>query len=110
MDDGAALEEFFEQSPVTANWTIGFLSGVCTGPDAVASSEWIPVVITDGAFDEDPAARAKVDLLARLFGAVSETLRASPEIIAPRDGQARRGGRRLLPRLPPRRADARDVA
>jgi hypothetical protein len=33
MDDGAALEELFAQLPVTADWTVGFLTAVRTGPD-----------------------------------------------------------------------------
>lgn len=83
MDDGAALEELFAQLPVTADWTIGFLTAVGTGPDAVAASVWIPVIVPEGAFAEDAPARARVDLLARLFGAVGETLRTSPAIICP---------------------------
>ena len=83
MDDGAALEELFAHLPVTADWTIGFLTAVCTGPDAITSAVWIPEVVPEGAFDDDPAARAKVDLLARLYGAVGETLGTTPEIICP---------------------------
>jgi uncharacterized protein len=83
MDDGAALEELFAQLPVTADWTMGFLTAVSTGPDAIAPTVWIPEIVAEGAFDEDPTARAKVDLLARLYGAVVETLRKSPEIICP---------------------------
>ena len=83
MDDGAALEELFAQLPQTADWTIGFLTAVCTGPDAIAPAAWIPEIVPEGAFDEDPTARAKVDLLARLYGAVAETLGTSPEIICP---------------------------
>lgn len=83
MDDGAALEELFAQLPVTADWTMGFLTAVCTGPDAVSPAAWIPEIVPEGAFDEDPAARAKVDLLARLYGAVAETLSTRPEIICP---------------------------
>jgi uncharacterized protein len=44
---------------------------------------WIPEIVPEGAFDDDPAARAKVDLLARLYGAVAETLANTPEIICP---------------------------
>ena len=83
MDDGAALEELFEQLSVTADWTIGLLTAVCTGPDAIAPTVWIPEIVSEGAFDDDPTARAKVDLLARLYGAVGETLRTTPEIICP---------------------------
>ena len=83
MDDGAALEELFANLPVSADWTIGFLTAVCTGPDAIAPTLWIPEIVPEGAFDETPAARAKVDLLARLYGAVAETLGASPETICP---------------------------
>jgi len=83
MDDGAALEELFAHLPVTADWTVGFLTAVCTGPDAIAPALWIPAIMPEGAFDDDPAARAKVDLLARLYGAVGETLGTSPEIICP---------------------------
>ena len=83
MDDGAALEELFAQLPVTADWTIGFLTAVGAGPDAIAPTLWIPEIVPEGAFDEDPTARAKVELLARLFGAVSETLRTTTEIICP---------------------------
>jgi uncharacterized protein len=83
MDDGAALEELFAHLPVTADWTVGFLTGVCTGPDAIEPTAWIPEIVPEGAFDEDPAARAKVELLARLYGAVGETLRTTPEIICP---------------------------
>ena len=83
IDDAAALEELFAHLPVTADWTVGFLTGVCTGPDAIAPTAWIPEVVPEGAFDDDPAARAKVDVLARLYGAVAETLRTTPEIICP---------------------------
>ncbi len=83
MDDGAALEELFAQLPVSADWTIGFLTAICTGPDPIAPTLWIPEIVPQGAFDEDPAARAKVDLLARLYGAVAETLGTSPTIICP---------------------------
>ena len=83
MDDGVALEELFAQLPVTADWTIGFLTAVCTGPGVILPTAWIPEIMPEGAFDEDAAARAKIDLLARLFGAVSETLRTNPEIICP---------------------------
>jgi uncharacterized protein len=83
IDDGPALERLFAQLPVSADWTMGFLTAVCTGPDAIAPTDWIPVLVPDRAFDEDPAARAKVDLLARVFGAVGETLRTTPEIICP---------------------------
>ena len=83
MDDGAALEALFAQLPVTADWTIGFLTAVCTGPGVIAPTAWIPEIMPEGAFDEDATARAKVDLLARLFGAVTETLRTNPEIICP---------------------------
>lgn len=83
LDDGAALEELFAHLPVTADWTIGFLTAVCTGPDAIAPTAWIPEIVPEGAFDDDGAARAKVDLLARLYGAVGETLRTTPEIICP---------------------------
>lgn len=82
-DDGASLEELFAQLPVTADWTIGFLTAVVTGPDAIAPSVWIPEIVPDVAFDDDPAARANVDLLARLYGAVGETLGTTPEIICP---------------------------
>ena len=68
---------------MSADWTIGFLTAVCTGPDAIAPAVWMPEVVPEGAFDDDPAARAKVDLLARLYGAVGETLRTTPEIICP---------------------------
>ena len=83
MDDGAAHAALFAQLPVSADWTIGFLTAVCTGPDPIAPTLWIPALVPEGAFDEDPAARAKVDLLARLYGAVSETLGTSPESICP---------------------------
>ena len=83
MDDGAALEELFAHLPVTADWTVGFMTAVCAGPDAISPALWIPEIVPQGAFDDDPAARAKVDLLARLYGAVGETLRTTPEIICP---------------------------
>lgn len=83
MDDGVALEDLFEHLTVTADWTTGFLTAVCTGPDAIALPVWIPEVVPEGAFDDDPKARAKIDLLARLYGAVGETLRTTPEIICP---------------------------
>ncbi|CAN5922978.1 YecA family protein [soil metagenome] len=83
MDDGAALEGLFAHLPRTADWTIGFLTAVCTGPDPIAPAVWIPEIVPEGAFDADPTARAKVDLLARLYGAVAETLGTSPEIICP---------------------------
>src|SRR4051794_28360832 len=83
MDDAAALAEFFENLPVTADWTIGFLTAVCTGPDAIAPAVWIPEILPEGAFDDNAKARAKVDLLARLYGAVDETLGTTPAIICP---------------------------
>lgn len=83
MDDGAALEELFAQLPVTADWTVGFLTAVCTGPDGISPALWIPEIVPEGAFDDDPTARAKVELLARLYGACGETLRTTPEIICP---------------------------
>jgi uncharacterized protein len=83
MDDGAALEELFAHLAVTADWTIGFLTAVCTGPDAIAPKVWIGEILPDGAEGEDAAARARVDLLARLHGAVGETLRTTPTIICP---------------------------
>lgn len=83
MDDGAALEQLFANLPESADWTIGLLTAVCTGPDAIAASVWIPAIVAEGAFDETPAARIRVDLLARLHGAVSETLGTTPEIICP---------------------------
>ena len=83
MDDGAALEELFANLAVSADWTVGFLTAVCTGPDGISPASWIPEVVPEGAFADDPAARAKVDVLARLYGAVGETLRTTPEIICP---------------------------
>ena len=83
IDDGSALEELFANLPVTADWTVGFLTGVCTGPDAIAPTLWIPEIVPEGPFDDDLTARAKVDLLARLYGAVAETLAKTPEIICP---------------------------
>ena len=59
MDDGAALE------------------------DGIAPAAWIPEVVAEGALDDNPTARGNVDLLARLYGAVVETLRSTPEIICP---------------------------
>ena len=83
MDDGAALEDLFEHLPVSANCTMGFLSAIGSGPDPIASTAWVPEIVTDGAFDGTPKARAKVDLLERLFIAAGETLRSTPEIICP---------------------------
>ena len=83
MDDGAALEELFASLPVSADWTIGFLTAVCTGPDVVEVSEWLPEIVPERELVDGPAARAKVDLLARLYGAVAETLGTTPEIIPP---------------------------
>ena len=83
MDDGAALEQLFANLTVTADWTVGLLTAICSGPDAIPPTVWIPEIMPEGAFDEDPAARAKVDLLARLHGAIAETLRTTPEIICP---------------------------
>jgi uncharacterized protein len=79
MDDGAALEELFASLPVSADWTVGFLAGVSTGPDTIASEAWIPEV----APDQNASSRAKVELLERLYGAAVETLRTTPEIICP---------------------------
>lgn len=83
MDDGAALEELFSQLTVSADWTIGFLTALCTGPDPIPPTVWVRELVPEGAFDDDPRARAKVDLLARLCGAVAETLGTTPEIICP---------------------------
>ncbi len=88
VDDSAALEELFAHLAVSADWTVGFLTAVCTGPDAISPAVWIPEVVPDGAFDDDPKARAKVDVLARLYGAVGETLRTTPEIICPEPDKA----------------------
>jgi yecA family protein len=88
VDDSAALEELFEHLTVSADWTVGFLTAVCTGPDAISPAVWIPEVVPEGAFDDDPKARAKVDVLARLYGAVGETLRTTPEIICPEPDKA----------------------
>ena len=83
MDDGAALEELFTNLPVSADWTIGLLTAVASGPGAVAPEVWIPELVPEGAFDDDMIARGNLDLLARLHGAVVETLRTTPEIICP---------------------------
>ncbi|MDB4942956.1 MAG: yecA family protein [Labilithrix sp.] len=83
MDDGPALEELFASLPVTADWTMGFLTAVCTGPDPIAPAEWLPPIVGEVAIDEDPRSRARFDLLARLYGAVAETLAGKPEIIPP---------------------------
>jgi uncharacterized protein len=88
VDDSTALEELFEHLTVSADWTVGFLTAVCTGPDAILPAVWIPEVVPEGAFDDDPKARAKVDVLARLYGAVGETLRTTPEIICPEPDKA----------------------
>jgi uncharacterized protein len=81
-DDGAALEELFAELPVTCDWTIGFLTAVRTGPDAIPSTAWISEIVRGDA-GEDASSRAKADLLTRLSGAVGETLRTEPEIIPP---------------------------
>ncbi len=83
MDDGAALEELFAELPVNADWTIGFMTAVHSGPDAIAPTSWITEIVRDRPFSDDPAGRAKVELVARLYGAVAETLRTTPEIIPP---------------------------
>lgn len=77
MDDGSALEELFGRLPVSADWTIGFLTAVRTGPDAIPTSTWVAEIAPAGG---EPA---EVDLLTRLGGAVAETLRTEPEIICP---------------------------
>lgn len=82
-DDGTALEQLFAELAVSADWTIGFLSAVRSGPDTVGTSAWIPELVGAGAFTGDEAAQARVDLLTRLMGAVSETLRTTPEIVCP---------------------------
>ncbi|MDB5220756.1 MAG: YecA family protein [Myxococcaceae bacterium] len=83
MDDGRALEELFAGLPVNADWTVGFFTAIRTGPDAITPAAWIPEVVRDGALDSDPSAGAKIELLTRLYGAVGETLRTTPEIICP---------------------------
>lgn len=83
MDDGAALEELFAKLPVNADWTIGLFTAVCTGPDPVAPAIWTAEVVPKGTLDDDPAARTKLDTLSRLFAAVAESLRTTPEIIPP---------------------------
>jgi uncharacterized protein len=82
-DDAQALEGLFADLPRKVDWTMGFLTAVCTGPDAIDASVWLPVILPDGALDDEAAAREKVDLLARLYGAVAETLRTTPAIIPP---------------------------
>ena len=76
MDDGPALEALFANLAVTADWTMGFLTAVCTGPDVITSATWMPEILA-----EPSAARA--DLLHRLQGAVVETLSSRPAIIPP---------------------------
>lgn len=80
-DDGPALEELFASLPVSADWTIGFLTALCSGPDAVALMDWVSVLYPR--VEDTPAERGKIDLLARLCGAAGETLRTTPEIIPP---------------------------
>lgn len=75
LDDGPALEELFASLSVTADWTMGFLTAVCSGPEAIAPAKWIPEI--------DPAAQKRSELLIRLCGAVVETLSSRPEIIPP---------------------------
>ena len=76
IDDGAALEDLFAHAPVTPNWTMGFLAAVGSGPDSIASSIWVAEILPD-------SPPAKAELLERLFGAASETLRSTPEIMPP---------------------------
>ena len=76
MDDAPALEELFASLPVTADWTMGFLTAVCTGPDGVSSRVWLPEIL------EAPNP-AQAELLERLNGAVVETLSSRPEMIPP---------------------------
>jgi uncharacterized protein len=76
-DDGPALEELFASLHVTADWTMGFLTAVCSGPDAIAPEVWVPEILPGAS---DPK---KVDLLGRLRGAVVETLAGDPELIPP---------------------------
>lgn len=83
MDDGAAIEELFAKLPVNADWTIGLFTAVCTGPDPIPPAAWTAAVVPQGTFDDDPSARTKLDTLSRLFAAVAETLRTTPEIICP---------------------------
>ena len=97
MDDGAALEELFAHLPVTADWTVGFLTAVCTGPDAIAPAVWIPEIVPDGAFDEDPTARAKVDTAGAPLRRGRRDATNDARDHLPRGRQARLGGRRLLP-------------
>jgi uncharacterized protein len=83
MDDGAALEELFAKLSVSADWTIGFFTAVLTGPDPVPPERWTAEVVPKGTLDDDPTARTQVDTLTRLYAAVAETLRTTPEIIPP---------------------------
>jgi len=76
-DDGPALEELFASLPVTADWTMGFLTAVCSGPDGIAPENWMPELLAGA---DDPKKR---DLLGRLRGAVVETLVREPELIPP---------------------------
>ncbi len=78
VDDGPALEALFAHLPVTADWTMGFLTAVCTGPDSIAVSTWLPEILPDA----DPK---RADLLTRLCGAVVETLADRAEIIPPEE-------------------------
>ncbi len=83
MDDGRALDALFAQLSLSADWTCGFFTAVRTGPDAISPAAWIAEVVRAGALDQDPAGRAKIELLTRLYGAIEETLRTTPEIICP---------------------------
>jgi uncharacterized protein len=83
MDDGAALEALFAELPQSADWTIGLLTALGSGPDVIAPAAWLGAILQEEEIVDDEASRAKVDLLARLFGAVSETLRTTPQIICP---------------------------
>jgi len=83
MDDGRALDELFAQLSLSADWTCGFFTAVRSGPDDISPAVWIAEVVRDGALDQDPAGRAKIELLTRLYGAIDETLRTTPAIICP---------------------------
>ena len=82
-DDGRALDELFAQLSLSADWTCGFFTAVRTGPDNISAAAWIAEVVRAGALDQDPAGGAKIELLTRLYGAIDETLRTTPQIICP---------------------------
>jgi len=78
MVDDAEFQALFERLPTTLHWTMGFLAAIGSGPDRVAPAAWLEQIV--GEAELEPA---MVDVLERFMGVAGETLRTTPELMAP---------------------------